>query len=383
MKCLYMLIIASLTLLTSCSYDVKMNTTIRKDGTCKRELFFKTDSLSLVNPVEPSYALMQGVLDNDAWVKTWFLNEESGEKPYPMTQADYQAVKAELQQLTDQAKKVRDTVRVHAQREFVSVGEMADSLPFFFNEKRIQSKASLEKHFHWFYTDYVYTETFGSLAPQFDLPLTDFINEVWASYYLTGSPNLMEGKSVMEVKDQLDSVETQFANYVCANQLNDVIKLLAEHYEQIENAPMSRDEFLARRDDIIGHFRKSSKIDVHSDNEVIKILTKEYETDVYERFVEKNEDVKNLWDQRQNLYYSLFFFDVDYVLSMPGTMRHECSDGVVGADGLLHSRLTGLRLLVPDYTIQATSKVTNYWAIMLSLFIGLQAVMSLFYHRKR
>lgn len=98
MKTLNMLIIAMMALFTSCvEKNIQLNTTLREDGTCKRELWFKTDSASLVNPTEAHETFVQGVLDDEAWSKTWIMNSESEEKSYPMTVADYEAIQAALE----------------------------------------------------------------------------------------------------------------------------------------------------------------------------------------------------------------------------------------------------------------------------------------------
>lgn len=377
MKTLYMLIIASVTLLTSCmEKNIQMNTTIREDGTCMCELWFRTDSASLVNPADVSGTFVLGVLDDETWSKTWRLNDETEEKPYPMTVDEYSAIQAALEPVDGARKNVSDTVTVHAQREFASVGAMAEALPLFLNGEQVKSTAKLEKKFRWFYTDYVYTERFEGYDAKFELPLSRYMTDEATSYWLTGTPNLMQGKSGMEMKEYQDKMENQFYQFINDNMLNDLMKVLADNYELIENAPVSREEFMNKRDSILTF---STFLNKMPDNEYQfkpeDILKKYFNTDVYKDAVELNQELNHQWDKRSGVYTQLVMFSVDYQLTMPGGIINvnECQNCVM-VNGELHTTLNGMRLLMPEYTIQASSSVKNDWALILTVLIILLAI---------
>lgn len=377
MKTLNMLIIVTMALFTSCvEKNIQMNTTLREDGTCKRELWFKTDSASLVNPTEAHETFVQGVLDDEAWSKTWIMNSESEEKSYPMTVADYEAIQAALEPVNGVRKSTSDTVKIHAQREFTSVGEMAQALPLFLNGEQVKSTAKLEKKFRWFYTDYVYTERFEGYDAKLELPLSRYMTDETASYWLTGTPNLMQGKSGMEMKEYQDKIENQFYQFINDNMLNDLMKVLADNYELIENAPVSREEFMNKRDSILTY---STFLNKMPDNEYQfkpeEILKKYFKTDVYKDAVELNQELNHQWDKRSGVYTQLVLFSVDYQLTMPGGIINvnECQNCVM-VNGELHATLDGMRLLMPEYTIQASSSVKNDWALILTVLITLLAI---------
>lgn len=377
MKTLYMLIIASVTLLTSCmEKNIQMNTTIREDGTCMRELWFRTDSASLVNPAYVSGTFVLGVLDDETWSKTWRLNDETEEKPYPINVDEYSAIQAALEPVDGARKNASDSVTVHAQREFTSVGAMAEALPLFLNGEQVKSEAKLEKRFRWFYTDYIYTECFAGYDPEFELPLNNYMSDEASSYWLTGTPNLMQGKSGMEMKEYQDKMEKQFYTFLSDNMLNDLMKVLVENYALIENAPVSREEFVSRHDSVLAY---SASLNTMPDYEYQfnpeEILNKYFDTEVYKDALQHNAELNKQWEKRSNVYVYLMTFSVDYQLTMPGGIINvnECQNCVM-VNGELHATLDGMRLLMPEYTIQASSSVKNDWALILTVLITLLAI---------
>ena len=122
-----------LTTLTACeSGHIDMNTIIHADGTCRREICFKADSAALANGSINAHSNVLDILNDNDWTY-----------------------------------EVQDTLWVKAYRDFSSPDEMAEAMPLQVAGQQVKSKAKLEKQFRWFYTDYIYTETFESIAPTF------------------------------------------------------------------------------------------------------------------------------------------------------------------------------------------------------------------------
>ena len=90
-----------------------------------------------------------------------------------------------------------------------------------------------------------------------------------------------------------------------------------------------------------------------------------------------------MWDNRLDEKYKYYSFLVmmkptlDYV--MPGKVI-DAGAGVIDGD-VIHYRLGGERMIPGDYTITATSRVTNVWAFVVTILVVLLAVGSLFYRR--
>lgn len=338
MKKTFLPAILLLAALTACeSGHIDMNTIIRADGTCRREICFKADSAALAD---------QSIRGSNVLGKL-------GEKGWTC--------------------EVQDTSYVKACRDFTSPAEMADAMPLQVAGRQVRSKARLKTQFRWFYTDYVFTETFESIAPLFTIPLSNYMEPAMADFWLTGTPDVLKGYSGMEMKDCLDNMEDAFARFVDANILSDLMEVLADHYDSIPKPPVDRETFLARRPELIARVDTVSEA-VHSfDPE--KFLAQAFGSEAYNRALNGNPTIAEAWQRRQEVYVSLLMLDVDYQLTMPGGIIEvlKCGDGVF-RDGELHYRLNGMRLLAPNYTIRATSSGKNNWALYLSLLIVLLAV---------
>ena len=325
--------------LSACeSGPIDMNTIIHADGTCRREICFKADSAALANGSIKAHSNILDILNNHGWTY-----------------------------------EVQDTLRVKACRDFSSPDEMAEAMPLQVAGHQVRSKAKLEKRFRWFYTDYIYTETFESIAPTFNIPLTNYMEKDMADYWLTGTPDVMKGYSGLEMKDFLDSMEDAFFHFVNANIMNDLMDVLAEYYDNIPKAPVSKEEFLARKSELIAQADKMPVDGLNFDYE--KLLAETFKSEAYKQALKADTVISEAWEQRQDIYVSLLILDVDYQLTMPGGIIEvlKCGDGVF-RDGELHYRLNGMRLLAPCYTIKATSSGKNNWALCLSLAVVLLAI---------
>jgi len=384
MKSLHIILLATIVSLTSCKdQKVNMNTTINEDGTCSRELWFHTDNRSLVNPIETEDSFVQGILSDDSWSKQCEVKSSDRISPYPMPQALYDSLDAEIEQLkalqtysdtltNSDLRNVADTVQIHAKRNFATVEEMASTLPIHIAGQQVKSTAQLTKQFRWFYTYYTYTESFESIAPQFAIPLSNYMSDEAAEHWLTGKPDILKGYSGMEMKEYQDEMEQKFYRFINANLLNDALDILAANYNSIPDAPISREEFVAKKQSIIDKADELSGSPLDFDHG--KFLIEQLGSDVYVKALDGS-SLKKQWEQRQSLYLAMLMLDVDYQLTMPGSIVeiNDCGDGLF-RDGELHYRLTGLRLLSPSYSIQATSKGKNDWAFVLTYLLILAAI---------
>jgi hypothetical protein len=97
-----------------------------------------------------------------------------------------------------------------------------------------------------------------------------------------------------------------------------------------------------------------------------------FQSDAYQQFLQTYEGGFKQYEQ-------LLSFGTNYDLQMPGTV---IDAGMGQYDGdVIHYRLGGERMIPGDYTITATSRVTNVWAFVVTILVVLLAVGSLFYRR--
>ncbi|GEM_PF-931617 len=349
-----------------------MNTEIRADGTCSRDIWFKADSATLVDSTQRNNTYLNRVLSSKDWQKTWCVKGSKSdvsaveEKPYPMSQAQYDSV-AVLCADNRKSKSVKDTVLIHARRDFRSVEEMTELCPITVAGRQVSSTPKFEKKFRWFYTEYTYTETFESFAPAFKIQLCPmYMSETSANYWLTGYPNLAKGFSGAEMKELNENLEQSFGRYVNANRLRDVVEIIGDNYSSIENVPMTWPEM---RDKMAFYYYSDSLSGDYVNFEPEKFITKVLHSDVYEKALAENS--KMVRDER--LYSSLYMLGVSCSIKMPGQIVDvaECSNGSIGDNGLFFYRLTGFRLLAPHYEIGVTSREKNIWAYVVTVVFAL------------
>lgn len=339
-------------MLTSCEQygDAKMHTIVNKDGTCTREINFKDES-------PKSIAL------SDAWTSIPDAN---------------------------------DTTRITYSRNFDNVEQMSQDVPLLLNGKPLQSKATFEKRFRWFYTEYTFAEEFASLGNDFQLPPTDFATADEVSYWFTGQPNLTNGMNGAEAAELLTNIGEKMDYWLSANLFHRGFDYIYDNYDQVKNPPVSRQEFASLRDSLI-RFRDSLVVFARPEDSIANLarpVTSEqrYYAIVFEKFFGSNafdkffneKDTTDCYSGLNDKVEPLMHFpelSVPYILSMPGNIV-DCGTGIY-QDGTVTYPLTGERLIPQNYTITATSRVKHVWAyIVMVLIVGLAIGCTIMQKRK-
>lgn len=354
-----------------------MNTEIRADGTCSRDIWFKADSATLVDSTREQTGLVRDVINNAAWQKRVWINDSSDDLSYPLSPAQYDSL-ASL--LSAGGKSLADTLSIHASREFSSVGEMAANWPVFIDGERLKAEAKLEKKFRWFYTDYTFCETFECLMPKFGLPLTDFLTQDEVDFWLKGEPNLFEGVPGMEMSGSLEAYEKIVSRWVNANLCNDDALAIAKYYDSIPNPPMSRKAFVAKWDSLVRNLDNFPT--TWFDKPQYFVFQNAFNSDFYQKLSEI-EFWKKKFDEKNSFYVDLMALDCDYnVISMPGKIE-EAPQEVFESNHVpytyhynhtrsgFHYRLKGYNLLASDYKFVVCSREKNIWAYVVTVVFAL------------
>ena len=314
-------------MVTSCDKNVTMVTEINRDGTCTRQVSTSDDCL----------------MDVDSW--------------QPVDPAE-----------------TSDSATVILRRSFESVQEMAANPILKASCKPIRSDASLDKKFKWFYTDYIFTETFLSWVDQFDEPLTKYMSAQEAGFMWTGYPNLVEGMTGIDMVDYLDALQEGLEHWEYRIVTGCQLKTIANHYKDIANPPVSQKEFISLKDSIM-EFGYENCYDEFED---VKGLLKDFfKSDAFSSFFKDYEEVLN--SDLQNTI-ELASIKTSYMLKMPGRVTDPGHGTLV--DGTIQYRFEGGFLIPGDHTITGSSRVTNVWAFILSAAVILLALLSLFYRKK-
>jgi len=370
----YIIVVAVALLMTSCrNNDSQMLTIINEDGTCSREMSFhpypKEVMAQLNEPIESS-CLHFGT----DWQRTWSVAGDSVRHPCPMTEAQWDSLRRPEENVSNK-------ILMHTKRNYQNVGEMSDSLTSIVGHL-FKATASLDKHFKWFYTDYLYQETLTitDIEKIFSVPLDRFISADTASYWFTGQPNLAEGLTGAEQKELLDAIEAGISHWFSACTMSSICDFIANvHYDEVKNPPVSKEQFLALKDSIVMSAAVRNMNLFTDISQIGEILNKFYHSEAYTQLFSDAKAWERVLDRKYKSYEYLMMMAprLDYV--MPGKVI----DGGGGeVDGQVVSyRFSGERLIPHPYQVTITSRVTNIWAYIVTFIIIALAIGSFFYRK--
>lgn len=372
----YIIAAVLMLLITSCNDDSSMLTIINEDGTCSREMSFHPNPKDVMAPVnEP--------VDNDGlhfksdWERTWSVVGDSTRHACPMTEAQWDSLRKVFPNSD-----VRSHILMHTKRHFGSVAEMSDSLTKVVNHL-FKATASLDKHFKWFYTDYVYTETYAinDMQQLFPIPLDRFVSADTASYWFTGQPNLAEDLTGSEQKELLDGIESQISKWMNSNTFDYIYTYIAHvFWKDIKNPPVTNGQFLANKDSLLMSPAVANMKIFDEPEQVAKILKDYYHTDAFEPIFSEDRHWDKILDHQYMSLKYLMWMKPQLNLVMPGRV---IDSGMGKVDGnVISYRFSGERLLPHDYVISASSRVTHVWAYIVTFLVIIVAIGSFIYRKK-
>jgi len=369
-------IIAAMTLvliMASCkNKDDRMLTVINADGTCSREYTFRSTQQWLGIPPEEDY---DSIVDK-TWERSWsVLGADSVRYPVPLTEAQLDSMQA-----LDLDQPLGNMLMVHVKKDYKSVEEMSAQIyrperSHLIKVEGIKSSSKLEKRFKWFYTDYTFTETFAyEDSTLFPIPLSQFLSADTASYWFTGQPDLTRNLIGAEQKEMLDGIEKKVSQWSNANWFYEICNVIIANYDKVQNPPVSKERFANIRDSLV---MLPCVLNPEDSGDMEKggfktLFPNVFQSDAYTEFLHSYEGALG--------QYGPLSFGTNYDLVMPGRVL---DTGMGEYDGeVIHYRLGGERMIPGDYTISATSRVTNVWAFAVTILIFLLAVGSFFYRRR-
>ena len=369
------IIAAAMLLMTSCSNkDERMLTIINEDGTCSREMTFhpypQNVMAQLNEPIE-----CNGLHFGTDWQRTWSVVGDSVRHPCPMTEAQWDSLRRPKEN-------VRSKILMHTKRNFQNVSEMSDSLTSVVRHL-FKATASLDKHFKWFYTDYVYQETLAitDIEQIFSVPLDRFVSADPASYWFTGQPNLAEGLTGAEQKEVLDAIEANISHWFNACTMAFVYAYASLRYDEVKNPPVSKEQYLALKDSVVMS-PAVRNMHLFSDiSQVSKIIKDFYHSDAYTPLFSDSKEWERVLDKKYKSYEYLMMMAPQLDYMMPGKVI-DAGNGVVDGN-VIHYKFSGERLIPHPYVITATSRVTNVWAFIVTILVILLAIGSILYKRKK
>ena len=370
---LFVMIAFMAALLSSCQGDIEMLTIVNEDGSCMREIVVAADRSLLTTGKydndDPHVARIE-----DGWELYWGYKGDNSRFPIPMSVEKYDSISREV----GPSRAVKDTVCVYARKEYASVEDMCAGSPMFFVDEQAGAEGSLDKEFRWFYTDYVFTEKFSSVADYFKVPVTDFMSEEEALYWFSGTPDLYAGKPTWRYYEMLEDLKEKADRWVFANMYYNILSGIADRYDMVVEPPVSKDEFIAQLGDVVKQLASCDTYKLEYST-ARSIVSSHFGSDAYSPFI--NEDEWKKYDKSYATAFDyLFLFYYNESIVMPGRVIDD--GGGIYKDGVVTFKVDAGRFLLKDYEIRVVSRIINVWAFIVTAALAAALCVAVIYRRR-
>ena len=365
-----LLLLAAMLTMVSCEHwNVRFDTEINRDGSCTRRIWTDTDT---------------NLVMDDSWEMTLYCYANDSVKSLLASGVDDWKSDINLD---------GDSTTVYIiSREFDNVSDMTSDPVYRLCDRPVTSKANLEKKFKWFYTDYVFTETFDGWEETFPIPLDWYLDGDEAFFMFTGYPEFSKGTTGLEMAEALTYLQERCEQWENALLWDARLKLIEEYYDYYENPAVDYETLVSKHYKLINSANRHGVYllkDVGDDvEEGMKTVFKEVfgSDEVYDSFIENEnldwriyKEIDDRWEEMVKKLGALFDFDGSYTLKMPGKVT-DAGHGII-EDGIIKYQFHGSYLVPGEYTFTASSRCANVWAFLLSGLIVIIAVGSFFIKR--
>ena len=365
-----LLIIISAVML-SCTDNNDMLTVINKDGSCYREFTANVDSAFMVGDKSDDNNPFPVEIDSN-WKTAWKHSDGEIQTEFPISSDKYNELKNSSTNSIGFLASIR--------RDYESIDEMSRLFKLKTSHKwaNMDIKYDFRKSFRWFYTYYAYSETYPKIEHTFN-SLENYMTKDEVQFWFTGKPDLLKGMNGLEVEEYITHLDEGYNKWLLQNYWNSMYEVLIKNFDELRLS-VTKNEFITVRDSLFdknfakinnGELQMPECIDNHFKTNQISLFWKE-----------ENGLTKEAAD---------FFVEQDFVrpleqsftykLILPGEILE--ADNAVAKNDTLIWTLTAYRLYYDDYTIEAKSRVINYWAFIITGLIVLIALFSLFYKPKK
>ena len=224
------------------------------------------------------------------------------------------------------------------------------------------AKESLKKRFRWFYTYYDFTAIYPELTEKGCVPLENYLNKSEQKFYLQGDMSAYKGMNGIELKEELDDIETRFLKWYNRSMYEESFDVILNYSEA-----NFRPKLLTAKDSLYSVLEKQN-IEQSSVRDVCMALDKYFSTDIFARLFHENEhEMNNMLEERLKIVESLLEYSIQYELTLPGKIMSSNTD--LQNDGVLKWNVNLYRFLSDDYTLTAESRKMNLWAFAVPLLL--------------
>lgn len=344
----WMIAMAMLLGLTSCSTNYRMISRINPDGSMHREIYAYGDSAFLAGDRTHNPFLFK--IDDALW---------------------------EVSELDSVVKfscwGEEEKLNVKASRTYPTVGAEGfgtlDGKDFMRPLAVPQEK--LQKRFRWFYTYYIYTATYSELPDKGPVSLDVYMSREEQQIWFRGGEMALNGMNGIELNNTLDDLESKFWKWYNRT-LYELNYEVIRHFVRQQGDTLFARKMENLKEPVFGKYYSRSDIgNDASPEDVCRYLDEfgrsTYFLNLYEAY---SKPMNSLFDEKGRVA-ELFDYAVQFEVSMPGRVTDD--NAALHRGGSLIWKVDAFRLLYGDYTLTAESRTVNYWAFAVTIFLLLLA----------
>ena len=356
---LYLSLILVVFTLFSCTHrSYRMQTQVNRDGSCVRSISVETrDSAFIAGDTTANPLPIQ--LDT-----TWTVECYNGQQKVTWPVVNFALFQTDtLPRLT-----------IVASRRFPSVEAMAEN--FHFNHglwSVCKPSIIFKKEFRWFYTYYIYTATYKELQDKGPVPLDNYLNKEEQMIWLQGNDDAFRGMNGIEMNDKLDKLEAKFGEWYNRS-IYEINWEVIHHFASLQGDTACL-QCLKELKNSVYKKHSSEKGDSMGDadiEEVCNMFDKACSTKYFSDLYKTNKEMMDALCEEKINIAEIFYHAIQFELTMPGRLL--TSNAKVLKDDVVIWKIDGFRLLAGDYVLTAESRIINYWAFGITLFIMLFAL---------
>jgi hypothetical protein len=243
-----------------------------------------------------------------------------------------------------------------------NIGQLSEGFTFKEQNRPLATPVeSLKKRFRWFYTRYDFKAVYPEITDKGEIPLNSYLDAPTAALWFRGDISAFRGMNGVELKETLDEADEAFARWFGRSIYeiySDVVAEFTQDDQLSRRLAAEREKVFADNKKIIEPFELTIE-------EVCGILDNHFSTGYFAKLYDENKTAMESRAEELTKTIKLFETDILYSLAMPGEVVS--TNGSLSSDGRLEWKVDGWRILASNYTLEASSRVPNYWAWIVTL----------------
>jgi len=350
------LVINILMMLACKSNDFEMLTQINQDGSCSREFLKQTDSAFFADSLKSNPFPV--ILDS-SWNLVRFCipaKDSSKLSIYLLNQYEINVDSTKIYYFARATKHYPSVVKMAETFRFNNCSSWDSVVPVY----------QLNKRFLWFYTSYVYSETYPKVNPFNKIPISNYLTEKEVETWFGESTELYKGLNGQEISHLLVGLEKKADEWMERNYYEELFGVFYAHFKEFRDLPINERRFLMAKDSILSYLKdtlgKGQEKDKLFGDDLYKGFDLYFHTHAFSRN-HTNEFDSMLMEEIPD-WINPFMTQMEYKLIMPGKVIS--TNAPLKEGDTLVWNVDAYRFFINDYSLRSSSRKANYWAYLLT-----------------